>query len=64
MSDSDRSVFLKELIDLANTGDLGARRRLLEHAYDRLFRLAGKMLAESFPMLKNRHEVNSIVHET
>ena len=64
MSESDRSVFFKELIDLANTGDLAARRKLLEHAYDRLCRLAGKMLAESFPMLQNRHEVNSIVHET
>ena len=64
MSDSNHSVVLKGLIDLANTGDLEARRKLLEHAYDRLCQLAGKMLAESFPTLKNRHEVNSIVHET
>ena len=64
MPDSDQAIILKGLIELANTGDLAARRKLLEHAYDRLCQLAGKMLTESFPALKNRHEVNSIVHET
>jgi RNA polymerase sigma factor (sigma-70 family) len=64
MSDSNQSIVLKGLIEQANTGDLNARRKLLEHAYDRLCQLAGKMLVESFPTLRNRHEVNSIVHET
>ncbi len=64
MTEHDQSIVLKNLISLANSGDLDARRQLLGHAYDRLCSLAAKILSESFPSLKNRHEVNSIVPET
>ncbi len=64
MKDSSESAVLRRLIEHANSGDVAARGMLLEHAYDRLCLLAAEMLAESFPTIKNRHEVNSIVHET
>ncbi len=64
MSDQDNSVHLKGLIERANAGDANARHDLVAHAYDRLCSLAARMMAESFPALRDRHEVNSIVHET
>lgn len=64
MSDQDNSVHLKGLIERANAGDANARHDLVAHAYDRLCKLAARIMAESFPALKDHHEVNSIVHET
>ena len=63
MSD-DASVQLQALIDRAGAGDREARRQLLERACDRLRRLAARILHESFPALRDRHELDSVVHET
>jgi RNA polymerase sigma factor (sigma-70 family) len=63
MSD-DSSTVLQTLLDRVNRGDRAARRELLERACDRLRRLAGTMLAGSFPALRAHHELDSVVHET
>lgn len=63
MSD-DASVELQALIDRAGAGDRSARHRLLERACDRLRRLAARIFHESFPALRTRHELDSVVHET
>jgi len=64
MSNDCNSTQIEGLIDRLNAGEPDARRLLLEHAYERLCRLANRMLSESFPALKNRHEAHSVVHET
>jgi len=60
----DASIQLQALLDRMRAGDDAARRQLLERACNRLRRLAGKMLAGSFPAVAQRHEVDSVVHET
>lgn len=55
---------IQRLLDRANHGDADSRRQLMTVTYDRLCKLAGKILVESFPALRNTHDVNSIVHET
>ena len=63
MSD-DASIHLQALIDRAGAGDRDARHQLLERACDRLRRLAARIFHESFPALRDRHELDSVVHET
>ncbi|HEX3149924.1 MAG TPA: RNA polymerase sigma factor [Gemmataceae bacterium] len=63
MSD-DATVLLQGLIDRALAGDRSARHELLERACERLRRLAARIFNESFPALRSRHELDSIVHET
>jgi RNA polymerase sigma factor (sigma-70 family) len=60
----DDSTILQALLDRMNQGDLAARRELLERACTRLRRLANTMLAGSFPALRQRHELDSVVDET
>jgi len=60
----DASIQLQGLIDRMRAGDVAARHELLEHACGRLRRLAGKMLSGSFPAVSQRHELDSVVHET
>src|SRR4051794_4248992 len=60
----DASVQLQAIIDRILQGDRAARRELLDRACGRLRRLAARMLNDSFPALRARHEVDSIVHET
>lgn len=60
----DASIQLQGLIDRMRAGDVAARHELLERACGRLRRLAGKMLAGSFPAVSQRHELDSVVHET
>jgi RNA polymerase sigma factor (sigma-70 family) len=60
----DASVQLQALIDRIRQGDAAARRQLLERACDRLRRLAATLLHGSFPALRDRHELDSVVHET
>jgi RNA polymerase sigma factor (sigma-70 family) len=64
MAQADDSVVLQGLIDRLQQGDREARRQLLERAYDRLRRLANRILADSFPAVQARHDVHSVVHET
>jgi RNA polymerase sigma factor (sigma-70 family) len=60
----DDSTILQALLDRMNQGDLAARRELLERACTRLRRLANTMLAGSFPAVRQRHELDSVVDET
>src|SRR5262245_50743327 len=61
---ADGTLHLQALIDRILAGDRAARRELLNRACDRLRRLAGRMLNESFPALRDRHDLDSVVHET
>ncbi|HKB35595.1 MAG TPA: sigma-70 family RNA polymerase sigma factor [Gemmataceae bacterium] len=61
---NDASVELQALIERIRRGDREARRDLLAHACDRLRRLTARVFNESFPALRNRHELDSVVHET
>ena len=60
----DSSQVLQALLDRMNQGDRAAQRELLERACGRLRRLAGTMLAGSFPALRARHELDSVVNQT
>jgi RNA polymerase sigma factor (sigma-70 family) len=60
----DASVCLQALIDRIRQGDGSARRELLERACQRLRRLAARLLYGSFPALRARHDLDSVVHET
>jgi RNA polymerase sigma factor (sigma-70 family) len=60
----DSNSVLQALLDRMNQGDRAARREVLERACERLRRLAGTMLAGSFPALTAHHELDSVVHET
>jgi RNA polymerase sigma factor (sigma-70 family) len=64
MAEADQTTELQGLIDRIQAGDTAARRLLLERAYDRLSRLANRILSGSFPTVKARHDVQSVVHET
>jgi RNA polymerase sigma factor (sigma-70 family) len=55
---------LQALIDRMGRGDEDARRLLLERALERMRRLAAVLLNQSFPVLRNRHELDSVVHDT
>lgn len=61
---TEDSIQLQGLIDRAGTGDPAARRELLDRACDRLRRLAARIFHDSFPALRARHELDSVVHET
>jgi RNA polymerase sigma factor (sigma-70 family) len=63
MSDDSNSV-LQALLDRMNQGDRAARHEVLERACGRLRRLAGTMLAGSFPAVAVHHDLDSVVHET
>ena len=60
----DASIVLQALIDRIKQGDHAARRELLDRACDRLRRLVARMFAGSFANLQQRHELDSVVHET
>jgi RNA polymerase sigma factor (sigma-70 family) len=60
----DATAQLQILIDRLNQGDTTARRQLLECAHDRMRRLAAAVLQRSFPALRNRHDVDSVLHDT
>jgi RNA polymerase sigma factor (sigma-70 family) len=60
---SDTSVALQGLIDRMLQGDDSARNELVARAFDRLRRLASKILHEDFDRLKNAHETGSILDQ-
>jgi RNA polymerase sigma factor (sigma-70 family) len=62
--DPAATVELQALLDRLRAGDEQARRAFLEKACERLRRLAGKILSGSFPRVQQRHELDSVVHET
>jgi RNA polymerase sigma factor (sigma-70 family) len=55
---------LEKILGGLRSGDQEARRKFLELACSRLQRLAAKILTGSFPNLRGRHDVDSVVHET
>jgi RNA polymerase sigma factor (sigma-70 family) len=63
-ADSDTTAQLQILIDRLRQGDSQACRELLERAHGRLRKLAGKILSISFPALRTRHDLDSVVDET
>jgi RNA polymerase sigma factor (sigma-70 family) len=58
------TVELQQLIDRIGQGNVEARRRLLERAYQRMQALAATILQRSFSDLAGRHDVDSILSET
>jgi RNA polymerase sigma factor (sigma-70 family) len=62
--DQDSTIQLQTLLDRLRQGDKQARREFLEQVCTRLRRLAATILSGSFPNLQNRHDVDSVVHET
>ena len=60
----DATVVLQGLIDRLRQGDPQARHQLLERAHTRLRKLANRMLSGSFPALRCRHDLDSVVHES
>jgi len=63
---SDRTSQLQALLVRIHQGDQTARRELINRAYPRLRRLAAKLLAESFPRLKQQPaliETSDVVNE-
>ena len=61
---SDSHVQLQSLIDRIQSGDRVARRELLNQACSRLRLLTARILNESFAAVHQRHEIDSVVHET
>jgi len=61
---ADATVELQVLIDRLRQGDRRECRALLERAHGRLRKLAGRILSLSFPALRGRHDLDSIVDET
>lgn len=59
----DTTLQLQRYLDGLAQGDSGDRRALLERAYQRLVHLTGKIMALSFPRLKDKHALESVVHE-
>jgi hypothetical protein len=57
------SADLQDLIDRLRGGDLEARRELLQRAYDQLLRIAAAVYHETFPALRGRHDMESVVSE-
>lgn len=60
---TDDAPLWADLLARLQAGDTAARPRLLDLAHARLRRLAATMLHGSFPALRHRHEVDSVVHE-
>jgi RNA polymerase sigma factor (sigma-70 family) len=55
------SADYQNLLDGLRRKDRGAVRALTDRAYDRLRRLAAKILNESFPRVAARHDLDSVV---
>jgi RNA polymerase sigma factor (sigma-70 family) len=61
---NSESSALQPLLERMNQADPTARREFLQHACSRLQKLAATILAGSFPGLRGRRDVDSVVHET
>jgi RNA polymerase sigma-70 factor (ECF subfamily) len=60
----DDTTYLQALLDRMNAGDGPARDELFARAYERLRRLAGRMLRQDFPRLGQAHGATSVLHQT
>jgi RNA polymerase sigma factor (sigma-70 family) len=61
---SSESVLIQPLLDQLRRGDPSAIGKLTELTYDRLRRLAGKMLNQSFGPLGRQHDLDSVLNTT
>jgi RNA polymerase sigma factor (sigma-70 family) len=52
------------MIERLASGDVAARRLLLERAHQRVVRIAATIFRADFPELRDRHELESVVSET
>jgi RNA polymerase sigma factor (sigma-70 family) len=59
---AETSVLIQPLLDRLRAGDAAAFNDLAALTYERLRRLAGKMLNESFPQVDRHHSLNSVLH--
>jgi RNA polymerase sigma factor (sigma-70 family) len=55
---------LADLIERLSRGDEAARRLLLERAHHRVQHIAATILRADFPILHQRHDLDSVIHET
>jgi RNA polymerase sigma factor (sigma-70 family) len=58
----ETSVLVQPLLDRLRSGDAAAVNDLTGLTYERLRRLAGKMLNESFPQVARDHSLNSVLN--
>jgi RNA polymerase sigma factor (sigma-70 family) len=63
VSDDSTLADLEALLGRLRQGDAQARLELLLRTYDRLCNLAAALLNRSFPRLRRRHQVESVLHE-
>lgn len=61
---SSESVLIQPLLDQLRRGDATAVGKLTELTYERLRRLAGKMLNQSFGALGRNHDLDSVLNNT
>ena len=61
---STESSVIQPLLDRLRSGDATAIARLTEHTYERLRRLAGKMLNQSFAAVGGGHDLDSVLNNT
>jgi RNA polymerase sigma factor (sigma-70 family) len=59
----DETIELQSLIDRMLRGDDAARTELIGRSYERLRRLASKILHADFARLENTHETGTVLHE-
>jgi RNA polymerase sigma-70 factor (ECF subfamily) len=62
--DSDHTTHLQCLLDRLRQGDDTAHNELVGRAYERLRRLARKILRQDFPRLDRLHGTTTVLHET
>jgi RNA polymerase sigma factor (sigma-70 family) len=63
MNDDSTLADVEALLVRLRQGESGARHKLLMRTYERLRKLAAGLLNRSFPRLRDRHQVESVVHE-
>jgi RNA polymerase sigma factor (sigma-70 family) len=63
LNDSSTLADVEALLVRLRQGESGARQQLLARTYERLRNLAGALLRRSFPRLRDRHQLESVVHE-
>jgi RNA polymerase sigma factor (sigma-70 family) len=62
--DGETTSDLVDLIERLGKGDEAAQRRLLERAHERVVRIAATIFYKDFPVLQERHDLESVVSET
>ena len=63
MNDDSTLADVEALLVRLRRGDSDARHKLLMRTYERLRKLAGALLTRNFPRLRDRHQLDSVVHE-